>query len=251
MVNSYSALPVSYGYQPVTNVPANQPVEKKKSALPWTLGGLAVGATTGAIIGWKKNPFITKKGNITDDFAQKALDIFINKNDDSAKKIYNGGVNVLEGLKKVKTPDDLKSLLNSNKEFAEELCKGLKQTPDEYIKTITKENLQANKDTISSQISSANKHKLQSIKNQILACWDKTAETFKKGNNVSQDTFDAINEATKGCKNKLIGKYALIGGLGAALVTFLTYQVIKRARKKKQTQAIAQKNVQAQNINIQ
>lgn len=250
MVNSYSAPPVSYGYQTVTNVPV-EPVKKKSSPIPYTIGGLVVGAGAGAAIGWEATPFISKKGNIANDFAQKALDIFINKNDDPAKKVYKGSLKVLEGLKNVKTPNDLKSLLNNNKEFAEEMCKGLRLTPDEYIKTITKDNLEANVETISAQIKSTNGNKLQTIKNQIQACWDKASNSFKKNSAVSQDTFDAINETTKGYKNKLIGKYMLIGGLGTALFTFLTYNLIKSAKTKKQAQAIAKTNIQSQNINIQ
>lgn len=251
MVNSYSAPSASYGYQAVTNVPANNTPIKRRTSIPYVLGGLALGSGVGAAIGWESNPFISKKGEVMDDFAQKTLDIFMKKTDDSTKKIYKGSINILEGLKKVKTTNDLKNLLNNNKDFAEEMCKGLKQTPDEYIKTITIDNLEANKDAITAQINGANKNKLQSIKNQIQACWDKTTNSFKKNKNVSQDTFDSINEATKGYKNKFIGKYALIGGLGTALVTFLTYHLIKAIKTKKQTQKIAQKNVQAQNINIQ
>lgn len=250
MVNSYQNQPVTYGYQTVTNIPA-QPPARKKTSIPYTLVGLSVGAGAGALVGWKTNPYMSKSGEVMNDFAQKTLDIFINKHDDSVKKVYKDGLNVLEGLKKVKTPEDLKSLLNNNKDFAQEMCKGLKQTPDEYLKTITKDNLQTNKDAIRSQINGMNGTKLQSIKNQIQACWDKASKTFKKSSDVSQDAFNAIEEATKGFKNKLIGKYALIGGLGTALLSFLTYQIIKGVKAKRQSQAIAQKNVQVQNINNQ
>ena len=85
-----------------------------------------------------------------------------------------------------------------------------------------------------------NKHELQSMKNWIQACWDKTKKEFKKSTDVTQDAFDAINEATKGYKNKLIGKYALIGGLGAAFVSFLAYQIIKNIKNKKQVQKVSQ-----------
>ena len=251
MVNSYSMTPATYGYSAVTNVPTNKPNTKKSSSVPYTFGGLTIGAGAGALIGWKKNPFIAKNGEVINNFAEKAFNIFINKKDDSAKKIYNDSVNILEGLKKVKTPEDLKTLLNNNKDFTKDMCTGFKQTPDKYIKTITKDNLQANIDTISAQIKATNTNKLQSIKNQIQACWDKSTKTFKKNNNVSQDVFNAINEATQKSKNKLIGKYALIGGLGTALVTFLTYNVIKILKNKKQSQQIAQKNVHAQPVNIQ
>ena len=250
MVNSYSMPTASYGYQAVTNVPTNIPAQKKTSA-PYTFGGLAVGAGAGALIGWKSNPFITKQGDVVNNFAQKTFDSFINKTNDSTKKIYKESINILEGLKTIKTTSELETLLNNNKDFVDEMCKGLGQAPDKYIKTITKDNLQANKNTISSQIKAINENKLQTIKNQIQACWDKTTKSFKKSNDVSQEVFDAINETTKGSKNKLIGKYALIGGLGTALIMFISYQLIKFKKMRNQTQAIARKKVQAQNINIQ
>ena len=67
--------------------------------------------------------------------------------------------------------------LNNNKELADEVCRGLGKTPDKYIETITQENLRANKENIIQRINSMNKHELQSMKNWIQACWDKTKKT--------------------------------------------------------------------------
>ena len=115
---------------------------------------------------------------------------------------------------------------------------------------LNKENLSSNIETITARINGINGNKLQAMKNRIQACWDKSSKSFKKSTSVSKDAFDAIEEATKGTKNKQIGRYALIGGLLTALATFSTYQIVKLVKSKKQSQEIAKANVPAQNVNI-
>lgn len=253
MVNSYST-PVNYGYPAVTQIPANNPEinanvkqPKKKTSAPYTFGGLALGAGAGALIGYKTNPYITKKGDVVNSFAQKSFDLFINKNDDTAKKVYNETKNVLESLNCVKTPEDLRTLMNKNKEFFKDMCKELKQTPEQYIRTITEDNLKANTEAISARAKAMNNSKLQSFKNQIQACWDKTRKEFRKSSDVSQDAFDAIKKASSEGKNKLIAKYAIIGGISTALVGFISYHAVKFIKNRKQAQAMAQVQMQAQN----
>ena len=251
MTNPYSG-PLTYPTSPLVNVPTQNVVatEKKKTATPYVLGGLAIGAGTGAIIGSKTNPYISKSGEVVDSFAKEAYGKYINKNNDTAKKVYEQGLKVLDEIKKAKSPEDLKTLLNNNKELADEVCRGLGKTPDKYIETITQENLRANKENIIQRINSMNKHELQSMKNWIQACWDKTKKEFKKSTDVTQDAFDAIKESTKSGKNKLIAKYAAIGGVATALVSFITYKIIqsKKARKEALASKVPPAHVQTVNI---
>lgn len=253
MTNPYSG-PLTYPASPITTVPAQQVVvqEKRKTAAPYVIGGLAVGAGGGALVGWKSNPYISKSGEVVDSFAKEAFEKYINKHDDSAKKIYTQSKKVLEEIKKVKTPEELKSLLNNNKDFATELCKEVNQNHslDDYFKTITQENLRSNKENIIQRTKSMNNHKIQSMKNWIQACWDKTKKEFNKSTSVTQDAFDAIKESTKIGKGKLMAKYAAIGGAAAALVSFVTYKIVQAKKARKQALASTVPPAHVQTVNI-
>ena len=253
MTNPYSG-PLTYPASPIATVPAQQVVvqEKKKTAAPYVIGGLAVGAGTGALVGWKSNPYISKSGEVVDSFAREAFEKYVNKHDDNAKKIYTQSKKVLEEIKNVKTPEGLKTLLDNNKEFATELCKEIEtsQTPDKYIKTITQDNLRSNKEDIIQRTKSMNNHKIQSMKNWIQACWDKTKKEFKKSADVTEDAFNAIKESTKTGKNKLIAKYAAIGGVAAALVSFVTYKIVQAKKARKQALASSVPPAHVQTVNI-
>lgn len=251
MTNPYSG-PLTYPSSPIATVPAQQVVvqEKKKTAAPYVIGSLAVGAGGGALVGWKSNPYISKSGEVVDSFAKEAFEKYINKHDDSAKKIYTQSKKVLEEIKKVKTPEELKTLLNNNKDFATAILNDVNQNVDKYIETITQENLRSNKENIIQRTKSMNNHKIQSMKNWIQACWDKTKKEFNKSTSVTQDAFDAIKESTKIGKGKLMAKYAAIGGAAAALVSFVTYKIVqtKKARKQALASSIPPAHVQTVNI---
>ncbi len=251
MTNPYSG-PLTYPTSPIATVPAQQVVvkEKKKTATPYVIGSLAVGAGGGALVGWKSNPYISKSGEVVDSFAKEAFEKYINKHDDSAKKIYTQSKKVLEEIKKVKTPEELKTLLNNNKDFATEILNDVNQNVDKYIETITEENLRSNKENIIQRTKSMNSHKIQSMKNWIQACWDKTKKEFNKGTGVTQDAFDAIKESTKIGKGKLMAKYAAIGGAVAALVSFVTYKIVQAKKARRQALAPSVPPAHVQTVNI-
>ena len=60
-------------------------------------------------------------------------------------------------------------------------------TLDDYIKTITSDNLAGNKKAISDTISQQCKNKIQLMKNWIQKCWDSSAKEFKKADGISDD----------------------------------------------------------------
>ena len=71
--------------------------------------------------------------------------------------------------------------------------------------------------------------------------------TDEAGLNVVPVKFLYVTEMTaKGGKNKLIAKYAIIGGLGTALISFTTYHLVKFLKNRKQAQAMTQLQMQAQ-----
>ena len=228
MTNPYSG-PLTYPASPIATVPAQQVVvqEKKKTAAPYVIGGLAVGAGTGALVGWKSNPYISKSGEVVDSFAREAFEKYVNKHDDNAKKIYTQSKKVLEEIKNVKTPEGLKTLLDNNKEFATELCKEIEtsQTPDKYIKTITQDNLRSNKEDIIQRTKSMNNHKIQSMKNWIQACYDSVQNKFQKVPEVTQEAFDAIEKAAKGGNGKRILKIAGAAGVAGAVIGWCIHKL--------------------------
>lgn len=234
MVNSYyQNAPTNFTMQTDSNNIQTMPKKKKAGFLPYTLAGLAVGAGTGAIIGANTNPYIKKSGEAIENFATDVFNKVIENGDEATKKIHKQSKEILNKINKIKTPEELKNLLENNKDFTNNMCNELKQTTDEYLKMITKENFKSNKSTITERINGINKNKLQALKNQIEACWDKNNKKFTKSSNVKQNVFDAIQESCKNFKNKFIAKYAIIGGLVTAITTFIIYQSIKIEKEMK------------------
>ena len=218
MTYSYSS-PMTYGpNQPVT-YEGMEYKPQKPSSVPTAIVGALTGAGVGFYLGNKTNPYMTKDGNVTDSFAKNAYEKFVNKNDDSAKKIYNQSQEILKKIDGIKSPEELKALFNNNKEAVEKMCEELKHTTEEFINGVTQDNLGANKKSIKERLNAINENQYQSMKNWIQASWDKTSKKFKKVDNVKQEVFDSIKDSTKGMKTKAIIKYmaiaTAIGGVGA------------------------------------
>lgn len=219
MTYSYSS-PLTYG--PQQNGVYYESMEyKKPSAVPATIGGMAIGGITGAIIGNRKNPYMTKSGEVLDSFAKTAYEKYVSTATDAGKEAYEGSQNILKKIDTVKSPEELKTLLDSNKEAAKEICTELKQTPEEFVEKVTQDNLGKNKTTIKEKITAGNNMRYQDMKNQIQACWDKDKKKFVKNDNVKEDVYKAIKKSTNGIKGKIIAKYAAIGAAIAGAVGFI------------------------------
>lgn len=218
---------MTYSYQgPLTYGPQQNGVYydgmtyQKPSSAPATIGGLVVGGGVGAYLGNKKNPYM-KNGEVSDTFAKSAYEKYVNKASDAGKEAYNGGLEILKKIDNIKNPEELKTLMNVNKDAAIDICTELKQTPEEFLNNISQENLQANKKIIKEKINAGNNTRYQDMKNQIQACWDKDKKKFVKNDNVKEDVYKAIKKSTSGIKNKIIMKYAAIGGAIAGAVGFV------------------------------
>ena len=147
MTYSYPSGPLTYG--PQTNgVYYEGATYQKPSALPIALGTAAVGAIGGGILGNRKNPYITKNGEVVDSFAKTAYEKCVNKVAGAGKEAYEGGLNILKKIDSVKSPEELKNLFEANKEAAKDICTELKQTPEEFLNRVTQDNLSANKKAI-------------------------------------------------------------------------------------------------------
>jgi hypothetical protein len=116
MVNSYST-PVTYG----TSNDPNQyqvKVKKRNPALSYGIATGIIGGGVGAVIGYKKNPYITNKGTATDTFAKNAYEKYSSIAGSSEKTIATERKEILKELDKIKNADDLKALLQNKKTAA-------------------------------------------------------------------------------------------------------------------------------------
>ena len=226
MTYSYSS-PLTYGPQP-NGVYYDQMSYQKPSAMPATIGGAVIGAGVGAYIGYKKNPYLTKSGEVIDSFAKTAYEKYVNTVADAGKEAYEGGINILKKIDSTKTPEELKALFDANKEAAKEICTELKQTPEEFLNRVTQDNLSTNKKTIKEKLNAGNQTRYQDMKNQIQACWDKDKKKFVKNDAVKDDVFKCIKKSTNGVKGKIIGKYAAIGAAIAGVTGFILSKLFIR-----------------------
>lgn len=225
MTYSYQSGPLTYGPQQ-NGAYYDGVTYQKPSAMPVAIGGAVVGGGIGAYLGNKKNPYITKNGEIADTFAKNAYEKYINGTTGAGKEAYNGSLEILKKIDNIKTTDELKNLLNANKEAANDICAELKQTPDEFLSKVSQDNLNANKKVIKEKINAGNNTRFQDMKNQIQACWDKDKKKFVKNDNVKDDVFKAIKKSTSGVKNKIIAKYAAIGAAIAGVTGFIIGKII-------------------------
>lgn len=230
--------PGSVGYGPYQ---VNQ-YGRKSSALPATLGGLAVGATIGGIVNGRKNPFIGKDGNATDTFARKVLKRTIESSDETAKTIYKQRNLLLKNIDKAKNVEELTSLINANKDAVDDiLMKELGKNSDEFLTDVSKSNLGKNKANLKGYIQKAENLRLQDLKNQIESAWDATKKKFEKPARMTDDMFNNIKKSTSGMKAKLVGKGMLIGGAIAAAGGFIIHNILKAKKNSPSTKTVNNK----------
>lgn len=217
MTYSYSS-PLTYGPQQ-NGVYYDGMTYQKPSAVPFAVGGTVIGSGVGAIIGSKKKPNIAKNGEVTDTFAKSVYEKYVDKVADAGKESYNGGKEILKKIDGINSPEELKALFDANKEAATDMCTELKQTPDEFLNNVSKDNLKANKKTIKEKIVAGNNTRYQDMKNQIQACWDKDKKKFVKNENVNEEVLKILKKSTSSVKNILKG--AAIGGAIAGVTGFV------------------------------
>ena len=107
MTYSYSG-PLTYGPQQ-NGVYYDQMTYQKPSAAPAGVAGVVVGGGVGAILGNRKNPYIGKKGEVSDSFAKNVYEKYISSAADAGKESYEGGLNILKKIDSVQNPEELKT----------------------------------------------------------------------------------------------------------------------------------------------
>ena len=225
MTVSYPA-PLTYnqaGYQ--------QPVPKKKSCAGGAIAGATLGAVTGGVIAAKTNPHISKSGEVVEEFAQRAYQNFVDGGTDLAKKVHQQGVDIINNIKKVKNPDELRDLFNTNKEAVENYCKSVGQTIDEFLSTVTERNLKDNKEAVKNWFNTEAKTKLNSMKNWIQASYDATEKKFAKVPEVAQEAFEAIEKAANSGNGGRIAKTAAVVGVVGAIAGWCIHNLARAIKE--------------------
>ena len=220
MTVSYPA-PLTYnqaGYQPVYQ-------EKKKTATGGTIAGATLGAVTGGVIAAKANPYISKNGEVIEEFAQKAYQNLVDGGTDLAKKVHEQTVDIINNIKKVKNPDELRDFFTKNKEAIEDYCQRAGKSIDDFLSTVREGNLKNNKIDIKNWFDKDLKTKLNSMKNDILACFDAQQKKFVPVQEVAQDAFDAIEKAASGGNGARVLKIAGAAGVVGAVVGWCIHKL--------------------------
>ncbi|MBR2430209.1 hypothetical protein IKB17_01940 [bacterium] len=227
MTYSYSN-PVTYGPQQ-NGVYYEDPSKKKKfTAGSAAATGVVLGGTVGAIIGARNKSFVSKEGEFTDSFVRTTYDNYMNKAGENSSKAYKESLKILKKIDSVSSPEELKNLLNANPEAAEEICNELKKSPDDFLKNVTKRNLNKNKRTIKTKINANNTTRLQDMRNQIDLCWDANKRKFIKHENVSDDVFNVIKNTKNKIKWSAIGKNALVGAVCTGIFGFAFTKIFNK-----------------------
>jgi hypothetical protein len=204
----------------------NSSSTNKSSSAPYVLSGSVLGAGIGGYLGYRKNPYIKKDGKVVDSFAKNVYENYIDKAGESAKNAYYQGQNILKKINSVSSVDGFQDLLISNEEATKEICTELEHTPEEFLKNVTANNISANKQTIKERINAANKNRIQNIKNQIQACWNKKSNKFEQVDSVREEVFKSINKTAQGAKFKIIAKYAAISGALVGVAAYITHKIL-------------------------
>ena len=219
MSYSYST-PLTYG-QPSQGTYSNETATKKSSALPYGVAGAVVGGVGGGIIGGKKNPFINKNGEATDTFSKKVFEKYIDKADDAIKKAHNQKMEIYQEIDGIKNADDLRALFAARPEA------NLKLEPD-FLNNVDANNLTESKKVIKETVEADTKASFQNVKNKIKTYWDANAKKFVKPDGSDETIFNAINEAKKGVKGKLIAKYTAIGAAATAILAVVLNKLFSK-----------------------
>lgn len=218
MTYSYSA-PIAYP-QGENIVMYDGMSKQKSSSIPATAIGTLAGATIGGVIGYKKNPFISKDGVVSDTFAKNAYANYAKKAEEVLQKTHEQSLDAIKKLEKFKDPDDLIRYINNKKEAFNEIIK------DIDLKNITTENLSENIKTMKERITAKLNNNYQNMKNNIQTCWDKTQKKFVKQDHIDEKIFDAIKKSTKGIKTTQFLKYSAIAGLIGGICGFAAHKIL-------------------------
>ena len=228
---------MTYSYQNPTTYETYTPVkydsayyvneQKTSSAAFPTLAGAVVGGTVGGVVGYKGHPYMSN--NLPkDSFTKKAYAKYVEKVAGSEKTIHTQGKEILKKIEKVKTVDELKSLLQNQQDAAKE---ALGHSYDDIINNLSETNLGQNKKTIKTAIKTQQENKIQKMKNWIQTCWDAKNKKFEKTTGMADDVFSSIKKSAEKFKFTNMGKGILIGATTTGLVGFIASKIIQAKKQ--------------------
>ena len=236
MSYSYSTVPLSYGPNEQFGYEVDPDQNQRKKYPSLVAGGIGavVGAGAGAIIGAKKNPYM-RNGVPKDEFAKSAYDRFVKSAPDDIKQSYGQYNEVFKKIDKVKTADELRTLMNNNPEASKVVSEPLRKTTAEFLSLVNDTNLGTNKTVIKDSMKSAINSRHADMKNQILECWNEGQQKkFVKPAGMDDNVFNAIQKTTRRVKAGFIAKWAAISAAVLGVAAFVTHKIIKHKKESAQ-----------------
>ncbi|MBR1776505.1 hypothetical protein IJ750_05485 [bacterium] len=236
MANPYSAGNQS---QMMYNYQAFQPQVQGNSSgeAGEALGMATLGFLGGGGYGYFKYRHPVKNGEVSDTFARKAFDRYINKGLDSKKKtFYEQAKKILKKIDNVGTPEEFKSLLTKNKAVNNYAFPGF--TLKEMCNAVTSSNLNVNKENMKNALDTAYKKDMETMRGYVKLCWNAEKKKLVKQGFIDNKIFNAIKDTCTKTKWLNTLKY---GGIGAGIlggVTLLYKSVMNYLMKKNIEQAM-------------
>lgn len=198
--------------------PQNYP--QSKSNGPSVLGMASLGAIGGGSVGYFKNRFpVGKDGSVSDTFAKEVFEKNLKKNASKETKAYFTQLKtVLDKIDKIKSPEEFKKLLTSNKKIIEDQCKGI--SAETLLDAVNSTNLKSSKESLKKSLEAIMDFEILKTQNAIKLGWNSEKKKFIKTSEFKDGKlFDII----KGTKNNIQWKKALkYGGITAGVMGALT-----------------------------
>lgn len=220
MTNPYAmnGYPEAYPQVYPQAYPQNYP--QSKSNGPSVLGMATLGAIGGGSVGYFKNRFpVGKDGSVSDTFAKEVFEKNLKKNASKETKAYFTQLKtVLDKIDKIKSPEEFKKLLTSNKKIIEDQCKGI--SAETLLDAVNSTNLKSSKESLKKSLEAIMNFEILKTQNAIKLGWNSEKKKFIKTSEFKDGKlFDII----KGTKNNIQWKKALkYGGITAGVMGALT-----------------------------
>lgn len=193
---------------------------QSKSNGPSVLGMASLGAIGGGSVGYLKNRFpVGKDGSVSDTFAKEVFEKNLKKNASKETKAYFTQLKtVLDKIDKIKSPEEFKKLLTSNKKIIEDQCKGI--SAETLLDAVNSTNLKSSKESLKKSLEAIMNFEILKTQNAIKLGWNSEKKKFIKTSEFKDGKlFDII----KGTKNNIQWKKALkYGGITAGVMGALT-----------------------------
>ncbi len=218
MTNPYAMNGYSQTYP--NNSYVASPYTQPKQSGPSVLGMAALGAIGGGSVGYFKNRFpVGKDGNVSDTFAKEVFEKNLKKNGSKETKAYFKQLKtVLDKIDKIKSPEEFKKLLTSNKQIIEDQCKGI--SAETLMDAVNSTNLKSSKESLKKSLEAIMDFEILKTQNAIKLGWNSEKKQFIK---TSEFKDSKLFNIIKGTKNNIQWKKALkYGGITAGVMGALT-----------------------------